>query len=448
MNPSLKHEPELVLTQSAANELDCVYTKIGKRIVPFTILLFLMAWLDRYNLGFGKLQMVKDLGFSESVYGFGAGIVYLGYALFEIPSNLYLERAGARRTFARITILWGLTSVATMFVKTAASFYILRFLLGCFEAGLLPGVVLYMTYWFPARRRALMLGMFFTSMPLTSVLGGPISGWIMGSMRSSMGLANWQWLFLLEGVPSIVVGLLALLIVVDRPGQAKWLTKREKHLLLADLEADHREAGSREHGLGQALKLPRVWLLTLIHFCGVSSNVTIGFWVPTIIRDLGVTSTLNVGLLSAVPYLAAVISMVLVSRHSDKTLERRYHAAVPCLVSALGLIGIGASAHYPSLAFTALIVTVTGALSYNGPFWQIPPMMLAGTAAAGGIALINSLGSLSGWVGPSVVGWLEDITGKTAAGLYVIAGLEIIGAVLILLFMPRAKLLHLSRTEN
>jgi MFS family permease len=215
-----------------------------------------MAWLDRYNLGFATLQMVKDLSFNESVYGFGAGIVYLGYALFEIPSNLYLERAGARKTFARLTILWGITSVTTMFVKTAASFYIVRFLLGCFEAGLLPGVVLYMTYWFPARRRALMLAMFFTSMPLTSVLGFPISGWILESMGRSMGLANWQWLFLLEGVPSIVVGLLALLIVVDRPDQAKWLTNQEKHLVLADLEADHREAGSREHGLGQALKLP------------------------------------------------------------------------------------------------------------------------------------------------------------------------------------------------
>jgi len=366
----------------------------------------------------------------------------------KFQATYILSAPGLAKTFARITILWGLTSVATMFVKTAASFFIVRFLLGCFEAGLLPGVVLYMTYWFPARRRALMLAMFFTSMPLTSVLGSPVSGWIMGSMRRSMGFANWQWLFLLEGVPSIVVGLLALLIVVDRPDQAKWLNEREKHLVLEDLEADHREAGSREHGLGQALKLPRVWLLTLIHFCGVSSNVTIGFWVPTIIRDLGVTNTAKVGLLSAVPYLVAVVSMVLVSRHSDRTMERRYHAAIPCLVSALGLIGIGVFAHYPALAFTALIVTVAGALSYNGPFWQIPPMMLAGTAAAGGIALINSLGSLSGWAGPSVVGWLEDMTGKTAAGLYVVAAVEIVGAVLILLFMPRTNLFRLSRTEN
>src|ERR1700676_4206707 len=250
---------------SASGELDAVYFKIAKRIVPFTVLLFLMAWLDRYNLGFAKLQMVKDLGFSEAVYGFGAGIVYLGYMLFEIPSNLLLERIGARKTFARITILWGITSMAMMLVKTATWFYILRFLLGSFEAGLLPGVILYLTYWFPARRRAQMVAGFLTSIPLSAVLGGPISGWIMGSLGGRAGLANWQWLFVLEGIPSIVVGLLALVIVVDKPAEASWLTEREKQLVLADLEADRHEAGMREHGLAQALRLPRVWLLVAIH---------------------------------------------------------------------------------------------------------------------------------------------------------------------------------------
>src|SRR3984893_2135436 len=227
------------LAPVASSDLDVVYVKIAKRIIPFLVLLFLMAWLDRYNLGFAKLQMVKDLGFSEAVFGFGAGIGYLGYMLFEIPSNLLLERIGARKTFARITILWGITSIATMFVKTAMWFYILRFLLGSFEAGLLPGVILYLTYWFPARRRALMQALFGTSIPISVIVGGPISGWIMGSMGGRGGLANWQWLFLLEGIPSIVVGLLALGIVVDKPGEARWLTEREKQLVLADLEADH-----------------------------------------------------------------------------------------------------------------------------------------------------------------------------------------------------------------
>src|ERR1700676_5432653 len=227
---------------SATGDLDAVYVKIAKRIVPFLVLLFMMAWLDRYNLGFAKLQMVKDLGFSEAVYGFGAGIVYLGYMLFEIPSNLLLERIGARKTFARITILWGITSIATMLVKTPTSFYILRFLLGSFEAGLLPGVILYLTYWFPARRRALMQALFGTSIPISVIVGGPISGWIMGSMGGRGGLANWQWLFVLEGIPSVIVGLLTLGIVVDKPSEARWLTEREKRLVLDDLEADNRRA--------------------------------------------------------------------------------------------------------------------------------------------------------------------------------------------------------------
>jgi D-galactonate transporter len=437
MIPSFKPALESSLGPSVADELDAIYTKIARRIVPFMALLFLTAWLDRYNLGFAKLQMVKDLGFSEAVYGFGAGIVYFGYALFEIPSNLLLERIGARKTFARITILWGITSMAMMLVKTPSLFYFLRFLLGCFEAGLLPGVILYLTYWFPTRRRAQMVAWFLTSIPLSTILGGPISGWVMGAMGGRAGLANWQWLFVLEGIPSIIVGLLALVIVIDKPEQAHWLDAHEKRRVLADLEADRREAGPREHGLFKALKLPQVWLLTLIHFCALSSNLTIGFWIPTIIQGLNVKSTVTIGLLSTVPFIAALIGMVVVSRHSDRTLERRYHAALPCLFCAAGLIGIGVFADSHLLAFGAIIVAVTGALCYNGPFWQIPPMLLTGTAAAAGIALINSLGNLSGWVGPSIVGWLEDLTGKTATGLYIVAGLEVVGAVLILLFMPR-----------
>ena len=437
-HPSLKRATEWPLSQDTARDLHAVYAKIARRIIPFLVILYLTAWLDRYNLGFAQLQMVNDLGLSKAVYGFGAGIFYLGFALFEIPSNLFLEKIGARKTFARIAILWGITSIAMMAVKAATWFYILRFLLGSFEAGLFPGVVLYLTYWFPARRRGQMLARFLTCIPLSIVLGGPISGWIMGSMSGRGGLTNWQWLFVLEGIPSIVVGLSALLLVVETPAKARWLSEREKQLVLADLEADHRAAGPLEHAFGQAMKLRPVWLLAIIQFCGLSSTITIPFWIPRIIQGLGVKSTLTIGILSAVPYVVAIIAMVLVGRHSDRTLERRYHSALPCLVCSVGLIGIGVFARTPALAFTSLVIAVASPLCYNAVFFQIPSMLLAGTAAAGGIAFINSLGALSGWAGPWVVGWLEDLTGKTSTGLYLVAGLEILGAALILRFMPRS----------
>ena len=293
-----------------------------------------------------------------------------------------------------------------------------------------------------------MLAVLTISVPVSVILGGPISGWIMGSMGGKAGLANWQWLFLLEGIPSIVVGLLTLAILVDKPAEASWLTSRDKQLVYADLKADDGQAGPREHGFGQALKLPRVWLMTLIYFCVVGAVTTMGFWIPSIIRGLGVTHNIAIGFLTAVPYIAAVSAIVLVSRHSDRTLERRYHSALSYLAGAVGLIGIGVFETRPVIAFAALVLAVAGPISGNTAFWQIPPMLLAGTAAAGGIALINSVGNLSGWVDSSVIGWLQDVTGKTATGLYVVAGLEVLGAILILLFMPGRSVLTRGTTPK
>jgi MFS family permease len=323
-----------------------------------------------------------------------------------------------------------------MFVTTPIQFYILRFLLGSFEAGMFPGALLYLTYWFPNRRGAQMVSLFAISMPISNILSGTVSPWIMESMGGRAGFANWQWLFLMEGIPSILLGILTLLIMVDKPAEAGWLTEVEKRLVLADLEEDRHAAGSREHGFGSALKLPKLWLLTVIRFCGVSANLTVIYWLPSIIKDLGVESGFTMRVLFALPYVAALAGLVLLSRHSDRTLERRYHSALPYLASGMGLIGIGFFVGSPVLAYVCLVTAVAGPMMANGPFWQIPRMLLAGPAAAGGIALINSIGSLSGWVGPSVLGWLEDATGKVTTGLYVIAGLETLAAVLILLTVP------------
>jgi MFS family permease len=340
---------------------------------------------------------------------------------------------------ARITIFWGLTTMATMFVRSATSFYILRFLLGAFEAGLYPGIVLYLTYWFPTRRRAQMLGFFMTAVPIGGILGGPAAGWIMSAMGGVMGYANWQWLFILEGLPSVILGIITLLILDDKPEEARWLGQHEKQRVVADLQRDRRLQGGRKHSFIEALKVPQVWLLALIYFCLVSANPTLGFWLPTIIKGLGVRSDFVVGLLAALPYIIGVIMTVIVGRHSDRQLERRYHCALATLTAAAGLVLISVLSASPVLSFLALVVAVAGVLSAFAPFWQIPTMLLTGSAAAGGIALINSLGNLSGFVGPYLVGWLKDMTGTTATGLYAVAGLEVLCTVLILAFIPNRK---------
>ena len=424
---------------SATITADAVYIKIAKRLLPFLTLLFVIAWLDRVNVGFAKLRMQQDLGLSDAAFGFGAGIFYIGYLIFEVPSNLLLEKIGARKTMARITILWGLTTMATMLVKTATGFYALRFLLGAFEAGLYPGLVLYLTYWFPERRRAQMLGFLMTAVPIGGIVGGPIAGVIMGTMSGVAGFANWQWLFMLEGIPSVLVGIAALFYLDDQPDQARWLSAEEKRVVLADLQTSFRPAGERKYNFLDALKMPQVWLLVVIYFCLVSANPTLGFWSPTIIKGMGMRSDVTIGLLSALPYIVGVIATILVGRHSDRRLERRYHCALATFVAAAGLVLIGVLAAYPVLSFLALVLAVAGVLSAFAPFWQMPTMVLAGSAAAGGIALINSFGNLSGFVGPYLVGWLKSVTGTTATGLYAVAGLEILCSVLIVLCIPRMR---------
>jgi MFS family permease len=413
--------------------LDQAYRRATLRLVPFLVFLFILAWIDRVNVGFAKLQMLADLQFSEAVYGFGAGIFFVGYFLFEVPSNLLLERIGAKKTLARITILWGLTSMAMVWVKSEWAFYTIRFLLGAFEAGFFPGVVLYLTYWFPAERRSWINGLFMTSFAIAGVVGGPFAGLIMSSMGGVSGLANWQWLFLIEGIPSVLAGIAVLLFLPDRPKDARWLVPQAAEQMAARVAAEESAAG-KEVSFTAALSSPRVWLCTLIYFCIVSGNATIAFWTPSIIKEIGVKDNFTIGLLAAIPFIAGTIAMVWNGAHSDRTGERRIHCAVSGLLAAIGLALTGALIGNAAAALVSLTLAAIGILAAFPVFWALPQSFLAGTAAAGSIAVINSIGNLAGFVAPYMVGLSTDFTGSSTSGLYFVAALELLAAILVFVF--------------
>ncbi|MEE8626905.1 MAG: MFS transporter [Methylobacterium ajmalii] len=414
-------------------ELDEGYRRATLRLIPFLVFLFILAWIDRVNVGFAKLQMLSDLKFSEAVYGFGAGIFFIGYFLFEVPSNLLLERIGARKTLARITILWGLASMSLAFVQSEWTFYAIRFLLGVFEAGFFPGVVLYLTYWFPSAKRSRINGLFMTSFAIAGVIGGPLAGLIMGTMGGVSGLANWQWLFILEGIPSLIAGAAVLAFLPDRPKDARWLTPKVAAAMTAVVEAEGRAAG-KEASFKAALRDGRVWLCALIYFCIVSGNATIAFWTPSIIKEIGVQGSIAIGFLAAVPFIAGTIAMVWTGAHSDRTGERRLHCAIASLIAAAGLAATGALIGHAVLALVALTVAAIGILAAFPVFWSLPQTFLAGTAAAGAIAAINSIGNLAGFVAPYVVGLSNTLTGTSSNGLYVVAGFELLAGLLVLGF--------------
>lgn len=410
--------------------LDEGYRRATLRLIPFLVFLFILAWIDRVNVGFAKLSMLSDLKFSEAVYGLGAGIFFIGYFLFEVPSNLLLERIGAKRTLARITILWGLTSILMAWVATEWQFYVLRFLLGVFEAGFFPGVVLYLTYWFPAERRSRINGLFMTSFAIAGVVGGPLAGWIMSAMGGVHGMANWQWLFILEGIPSVVAGFAVLAFLPDRPKSAAWLTPAMAEAMTARLasEATHQ---AKEHSLLAALRDSKVWLCTILYFCIVSGNATIAFWTPSIIKEIGIQGNFTIGLVAAIPFLAGTLAMLWNGYHSDRTGEVRLHCAIAALIAAIGLVATGALIGHAFAALVALTVAAIGILAAFPVFWAMPQTFLAGTAAAGGIAVINSIGNLAGFVAPYTIGLSTQITGSSTSGLYVVAAFELLAALLL-----------------
>jgi D-galactonate transporter len=407
------------------------YNKVAWRLIPFLFLCYVVAYLDRVNVGFAKLQMLTDLKFSETVYGLGAGIFFVGYFLFEVPSNMILHRTGARVWIARIMVTWGVISSAMMLVTTPAMFYVLRFLLGIAEAGFFPGIILYLTYWFPMERRARVVALFMTAIALSGVVGGPLSGWIMQAFAGVNGWHGWQWLFLLEGIPSIVMGICVFFYLEDSIAGAKWLTKEEKQLLIDNIRRD--ESGRGDHSLKQVFGNPKVWLMASIYFCSIMGLYGISFWLPQLIKSAGVKDVLDVGLLTMIPYGLAAVAMVVASRSSDRSGERRLHTSGAAFIGGLGLVLSGLFGNDIVLAMAALSLATMGILTSLPLFWTLPTAMLRGSAAAAGIALINALGNLAGFVSPFMVGSIKDATGSTTAGLYVLAGSLFLGGILVLL---------------
>jgi MFS family permease len=375
--------------------------------------------------------MLHDLGFSETVFGFGAGIFFLGYVLFEVPSNIALHRVGARLWITRIMLTWAVISACMIFVKSPISFYFARFLLGVAEAGFIPGVLLYLTYWYPAKRRGRITALFLTAIPMSSIFGGPLSGWILKELSGARGLAGWQWLFLVEAIPSLVLGFVVLRFLDDRVAAVKWLTPEEKRIVSDNIATEEREKEGFSK-LSQAFTSGQVWLLGLIYFCVASGIYIISFWLPTIIKGSGVSDPLEIGLLTAVPYIVAIVAMLAVNADADRTRERRWHVIVPSIVTGLGLAVTALSGTNTALAMVGLVLAAAGASSAQSAFWTLPAAFLGGAAAAAGIALVNALGNIAGFASTFIVGWMTDLTHSTSAGLYVFAGLAVAGGLLIL----------------
>jgi sugar phosphate permease len=422
---------------------DAVYRKVSLRLIPLLFICYIAAYLDRVNVGFAKLQMQDALRFSESVYGLGAGIFFIGYFLFEVPSNIVLHKVGARRWIGRIMVTWGLLSAATMFVTSPMAFYVIRFLLGAAEAGFFPGIILYLTYWYPAARRGKATSLFLAAIPFAGILGGPFSGWILQSMAGVNGWQGWQWLFLLQALPSVALGVAVWFYLDDRVKDAQWLTLPERELIARDIAAE--AAGKAEPRLAALLANPRVWLLALVYFTLTAGLYGVSFWLPSIIKAIGVKGALDIGLLSAIPWSFGVLSMYLVARSADRHLEHRWHSAIAAVAGAAGLLLSVAMHANPVMSMVGLTIATAGIMASLPVFWGMPTALLGGAAAAAGIAFINSFGNLSGFAAPYLIGVIKDATQSTDAGLHMLAGLLVLGAVLVLFVPRRAAMAEAAR---
>jgi MFS family permease len=396
------------------------YRKADVRLLPFLFLCYILAYLDRVNVGFAKLQMLKDLSLSDAGFATGAGIFFIGYFFFEVPSNVLLKKFGARMWIARIMISWGIVSSCMMFVRGEWSFYALRFLLGIAEAGFFPGIIFYLTLWYPSRHRSTRTAWFVAAIAVSGVIGNPISGWIMDRLSGVMNLAGWQWLFLAEGIPSMVVGFWVIYYLDSSIEEATWQHKTQ-------------------HKLRDAFNSRKVWVLSAIYFTLMIGLYGIAFWLPTIVKAFGIKGYLGVGLITAIPYGVAVVGMIFLSHHSDKTGERRLHYVLNVTVGAIGLILSGVFASQLVLAVTFLSVGTLGVIGSMPLFWPLPSAFLAGTAAAAGIGVVNSVGNLGGYFGPNIPIWARAVSSDKSAALYIISAILIVGALLMYFFMPKTS---------
>lgn len=429
-------------SESASESL---YKKITWKFVPLLFLCYAVAYLDRVNIGFAKLKMLADLGFSDAVYAFGASIFFVGYVVFEIPSNIVLHKIGARIWISRIMITWGIVSAAIAFVDPIAAwtglgkemtFYILRFLLGVSEAGFFAGIVLYISYWFPAERQAKVMAGFIVAIPISLVVGGPISGALMDHFHDVHGLAGWQWMLVLEGLPAVILGTVVFMYLDSSVADAKWLSETEKSMIIANLRIDDRH---KRHNFSAVIGDYRVWVMACIMVCYSTGIYGLSFWLPTIIKNAGIKSAFDIGLLSAIPWLTSAIAMIANAVHSRKMNERRWHAAVPSFIAGFSFILAALTANNLPVALFFLSVSAAGVMAHAPVFWTFPASVLSGTAAAAGIALITSIGSTSGFVGSYAASLAKDLTGDINNGTYVLAALMLLGGVLVLV-IPKQTL--------
>lgn len=415
---------------------DALYKRVYWRLIPLLILCFIVAYYDRVNISFAKLQMQDELKFSDTVYGLGASLFFVGYILFEVPSNVILHRVGARKWIARIMVSWGVASALMMFVATPFQFYAMRFIVGAMEAGFLPGVVLYFTYWFPPRRRARANSLFMTAISLSGVTGGPLAGWIMTHFAGLNGWSGWQWLFLLEGIPAVLLGFVVFFFLDDRPALAGWLSESEKRTIEADIAANESVAPA-QHSLMRAFSDPRALFLSGVYFLILVGLGGVTFWMPQLIKNAGGLDTQTVGLVTAIPWLIGGLGMLAVAFNSDRSGERKWHLALCAVASGIGYAVSAAFPHDLIVAVAGLSLATLGILAIFPVFWTVPSTFLGGVAAASGIAFINSMGNLGSVFSPTFIGWVNDRTQSTQLAINVIAAMMVLAGLLIVAFWPK-----------